>query len=214
MRVSIVIPSRHESIETLAWVNGLIRQGYDVHVTFDNSEPHGFGLCVWRGLSNELGEYVAIMMSDSSDHPYYLPLMKAMMDKGYDMVIGSRYMDGGRQIGGPLVKRTLSRLAGRLLFPIVGVHEVTNAFRMIRVSKLRELTLESNGFAFNLELTAKAHRAGWRIGEVPVTWQDRRGGRSKFHLSKELWQYLKWFAVALGWGGYGVPRRVNRSTCK
>ena len=52
------------------------------------------------------------------------------------------------------------------------------------------------GFAYSIELLVKAHRLGWRIGEVPAAWLERRAGKSRFQVLKWVPQYLKWFCYA------------------
>ena len=91
----------------------------------------------------------------------------------------------GTAIGGPILKRTLSRVAGVSLYWLGGLptHDATNAFRAYRLSVLREIPIESSGgFEYSLEITAKAHIAGHRVTEVPSTWRDRTAGQSRFRL--------------------------------
>jgi len=126
--------------------------------------------------------------------------MLALMDEGCDVVCGSRYMRGGRQIGGPILKGILARLAGLSLHYLAGVptHDVTNSFKMYRRSLLRRITIESQGgFEIGMEILVKAHLLGCKIGEVPSTWRDRSGGESKFMLWKWLPHYLHWYFLAL-----------------
>lgn len=200
--LNVVIPCRNEpTARVLDTVRDIRKFAIELRIITvnDDGEPHGFGLAVRRGLARCQEGNVVIMMSDASDDPSVLWKMELMLKNGYDLVVGSRYMKGGKQIGGPLLKRTLSRWCGRLLyFAGVDTHDATNAYKCMKVSRLHELNLQSNGFALNLEITAKAHRLGWRVGEVPVTWTDRKGGRSKFRLTKELGNYLYWFAFTVG----------------
>lgn len=146
-------------------------------------------------------EVCLVCMGDLSDDMTAVGAMLAMMDEGYDVVCGSRYMRGGRQIGGPWLKGTLARLAGLSLHYLAGVptHDVTNSFKMYRRSLLRRITIESQGgFEIGLEILVKAHLLGCKIGEVPSTWRDRSGGESKFLLWKWLPHYLHWYFIALG----------------
>lgn len=107
------------------------------------------------------------------------------------------------QIGGPILKRTLSRLGGVSLYWLGGLptHDATNAFRAYRLSVLREILIESSGgLECTLEVTAKAHIAGRRIAEVPAMGRDRTTGQSQFRLRKWLPQYIKWYVCALSRG--------------
>lgn len=147
-----------------------------------------------------------VVMADLSDDLALLPAMLEAYRQGAQVVCPSRYMTGGRQIGGPLVKRTLSRLAGLSLKWLAGfpVHDATNNFRLYDAALVRELGIESErGFEIALELTAKAFARGCRIVELPATWRDRTAGRSNFQLLKWLPHYLRWYWYALrhAWRG-------------
>ena len=109
-------------------------------------------------------------------------------------------MRGGRQNGGPLLKRTLSRLAGVSLHFLAGVptHDVTNSFKMYRKQLLDRLTIESSGgFEIGMEIVVKTFAARGKIAEVPSTWTDRAAGTSRFRLWKWLPKYLHWYWFAL-----------------
>jgi dolichol-phosphate mannosyltransferase len=141
-------------------------------------------------------ELCLVCMGDLSDDMAAVSDMIRKMDEGCDLVCGSRYMAGGRQIGGPRFKTFLSRTAGLTLHLLAGLptHDATNSFKMYRRDLLRRLTIESKGgFEIGMEITVKAHLLGCRIGEVPSTWRDRSGGESKFRLFKWLPSYLHWY---------------------
>ena len=149
------------------------------------------------GIAAARAEVVIITMADLSDDVAIVPRMVALIrDEGYDIVCASRYMRGGRQIGGPRLKKLLSRAAGVSLHHLAGLptHDATNAFRAYRRSVLAETEIESRGgFEYSLEITVKAFAAGRRITEVPSTWRDRSAGQSRFRLRQWLPQYLRWY---------------------
>lgn len=151
------------------------------------------------GISASAGPYVLITMSDGSDEPHVVDSMVAIARDGADIVAASRYMPGGRQVGGPFVKRTMSRLAGLTLHWFAGVqtHDSTSNFKLYRRSFLDSITIESQaGFELALELTVKATLAGRTVAEVPTTWRDRTSGQSNFKLRKWLPHYLRWYRRA------------------
>ncbi|OGO52997.1 MAG: glycosyl transferase family 2, partial [Chloroflexi bacterium RBG_16_69_14] len=169
-----------------------------------------------RGLRNDLGRgvlnamkagiagtsapYVLISMADGSDEPHVVDPMVALARDGADVVSASRYMRGGRQVGGPPLKRLMSRTAGLTLHWFAGVptHDPTNNFKLYSRRFLDSVTIESTaGFELALELTVKATIAGWRVAEVPTTWRDRTAGASNFKLRKWLPHYLHWYWVAM-----------------
>jgi glycosyltransferase involved in cell wall biosynthesis len=168
-----------------------------------------------RGLRNDLGRgvlnamkagiagtsapYVLISMADGSDEPEVIDRMVDLARAGADVVSASRYMSGGRQIGGPPLKRLLSRTAGLTLHWFAGVptHDPTNNFKLYRRTFLDATRIDSSaGFELALELTVKATIAGSRIAEVPTTWRDRTAGQSNFKLRKWLPHYLHWYRIA------------------
>jgi dolichol-phosphate mannosyltransferase len=168
-----------------------------------------------RGLRNDLGRgvlnamkagitatsapFVLISMADGSDEPRIVDSMLGLAVDGADVVSASRYMRGGRQIGGPPLKRLMSRTAGLTLHWFAGIatHDPTNNFKLYSRRFLDSVTIESSaGFELALELTVKATIARRRIAEVPTTWRDRTAGQSNFKLRKWLPHYLHWYRVA------------------
>jgi glycosyltransferase involved in cell wall biosynthesis len=164
-----------------------------------NDRGRGVLNAMRAGLAAARGDFVLVTMADGSDEPEVVEQMVRLARDGADVVAGSRYMRGGRQIGGPRLKAMMSRLAGLSLhwFAGVPVHDATSNFRLYRRSFLDSVTIESRaGFELALELTVKAALAGRTMAEVPTTWRDRTSGQSNFRLRKWLPEYLRWYAVA------------------
>ena len=152
------------------------------------------------GIVASRGEYVLISMADGSDEAHVVNAMVELAREGADVVAASRYMRGGRQEGGPLLKRVMSRTAGLTLHWFGGVrtHDPTNNFKLYSRRLLDATLIESEaGFELALELTVKATLAGRRVAEVPTTWRDRTAGQSSFRLRKWLPHYLRWYGVAM-----------------
>ena len=152
------------------------------------------------GFDCAKGETVLVTMADLSDD---LAIVDAMYRKihedGFDIVCGSRYMRGGKQVGGPLLKKFLSSLAGKSLcllrrFP---THDVTNSFKMYRRQILKQIEVQSEGgFEIGMELVVKAFLQNYKITEIPTTWIDRTSGTSKFQMWKWMPSYLRWYIHA------------------
>ena len=160
------------------------------------------------GLRAARAPFVLITMGDGSDDAHDIDPMYRLAREGADVVAGSRYMRGGRQVGGPLLKRTMSRVAGLSLHWLGGlpVHDATSNFRIYSKRLLNQVTIESQGgFELGLELTVKAYRLGMRVAEVPTTWRDRTEGQSRFRLWSWLPRYLHWY-----WRG--IAGRVRART--
>ncbi|HZM72319.1 MAG TPA: glycosyltransferase family 2 protein [Candidatus Polarisedimenticolia bacterium] len=152
------------------------------------------------GIAESHGELVLISMADGSDEPHLIDQMVALARNGADVVAGSRYMPGGRQVGGPPLKRLMSRTAGLTLHWIGGVrtHDATNNFKLYSRRFLESVRIESQGgFELAIELTVKATIAGRRVAELPTTWRDRTAGQSNFKMRAWLPRYLRWYLVAM-----------------
>lgn len=140
-----------------------------------------------------------VVMADLSDDLAQVGRMLELYRQGYHVVVGSRYMKGGRIVNGPVVKQGLSRIAGVSLCWLRGIptHDATNAFKIYDGEMLKHFTLESQrGFELNLEITVKAFLGGYRITEIPSEWRDRTQGKSKFKLWAWLPHYLRWYFYA------------------
>lgn len=151
------------------------------------------------GLKKAQGEAVCVMMADLTDDPTVLNKMYEKYQQGYDVVAASRYMKGGRQIGGPVIKQILSRVAGISLHYLIGLptHDATNSFRLYSKKFLSTVKVESDGgFELAIELTVKAHFTGYKVTEVPTTW-TYLAKESRFYLKKWLPKYLKWYLWAI-----------------
>ena len=162
------------------------------------------------GIAASRGDFVLVSMADGSDEPSIVDEMVGLARQGADVVAASRYMPGGRQVGGPLVKRMLSRVAGLTLhwFGGVATHDPTNNFKLYSRRFLESERIESSaGFELALELTVKATIARRRIAEVPTTWRDRTAGQSNFKLRKWLPHYVHWYVMALRCRLARMPRR-------
>jgi dolichol-phosphate mannosyltransferase len=128
-------------------------------------------------------ERIVEMDCDFSHNPADVPRLVAATDRA-DLALGSRYIPGGRIENWGLVRRTVSAggsLYARLLLS-VGIHDLTGGFKCYRREVLERIDLEavrSRGYAFQIETTYRALRAGFRVVEIPITFADREAGGSK-----------------------------------
>ncbi len=171
----------------------------NVHLVH-NTLGRGVLNAVKAGFQASTGDVVIVMMADRSDDPRDVPALARLIREGADVAAGSRYARGGSQVGGPFIKRTLSRLAGVSLHYLAGlpIRDATNNFRAYSRRVIEQIPIESEaGFALALELTLKAHWRGWRVAETPTTWRDRTAGQSRFRLFAWLPHYMHWYWLAL-----------------
>jgi glycosyltransferase involved in cell wall biosynthesis len=166
------------------------------------------------GFAAARGDAMLVVMADVSDDLVAVDGMLDLMRSGYDLVCGSRYMRGGKQLGGPVVKSLLSRAAGLSLHHILGIptHDITNSFKLYHRRVIEGFTIESDGgFEIGMELTLKAYLAGMRVTEVPSVWTDRAAGKSNFKLLKWLPKYLRWYFTLIYAGALRKGRRSRRA---
>ena len=177
-----------------------LRPAYPMPIHLQKNTGRGVCDAIKQGLLASQSTFVLVTMADMSDDYAKLPLMLEKAAAGWDIICGSRYMRGGNQYGGPLLKKTLSRLAGLSLHWMAGVptHDVTNSYKLYRRAILDEISLESSGgFEIGIEIVVKAHALGMKITEVPCSWWDRSQGESRFRLMKWIPLYMKWYLYAL-----------------
>ena len=141
----------------------------------------------------------AVLMYPADDD-YNAPQIDRMMQKfreGCDIVVASRFIPGGCMKGCPWLKATLVRSSAFALYHLgrLPSRDPSNGLRIFSRRVLDTIPIESTvGFAYSIELLVKAHRLGWRIGEVPAEWHERRAGKSRFQVLKWVPQYLRWFS--------------------
>jgi dolichol-phosphate mannosyltransferase len=146
----------------------------------------GLGTAILAGMRYAMEHDYAYFMSmdaDFSHHPRYLPAMVAGM-KGHDLMLGSRYVLGGGTVNWPWSRRLMSggvNLLVRFLMRIPA-RDTSGGFRCYRVDRLRRTDLEhlwSHGYSFQEEVLYRCRKAGSKIGETPIVFEDRRAGSSK-----------------------------------
>ena len=153
------------------------------------------------GIDHARADVVVVTMADGCDDPQQIDQLARLVERGVVVAAASRYVRGGQQVGGPVLKRTLSRLAGLSLhwFARVGTRDATNSFKAYERSFVQTVGIDSDaGFEVGLELVAKAKRLRLPVAEVPTIWLDRSFGVSNFKLAKWLPRYLHWYRFAYG----------------
>jgi dolichol-phosphate mannosyltransferase len=139
----------------------------------------GFGWALARGY-----DLVIEMDADFSHDPRYLPALIERARAGAHVVVGSRYVEGGGTVNWGLARQAISRFGGLYARSVLSmrIRDLTSGFVCYRRDALERLDLasiRSNGYSFQIEMKYRAHRAGLRIEEVPIVFEDRRVGQSK-----------------------------------
>ena len=165
-----------------------------------NSDPHGFGWAVRRGLEAFTGDAVAIFMADASDDPRDLVRYYRKLEEGYECVFGSRFIPGAEIRDYPPHKLLLNRLANSLIRILFWIpfNDVTNAFKCYRRSVIEGMRpLLSHHFNLTVELPLKAIVRGYSYAVVPISWTNRASGISKLKIKEMGSRYL--FIVLYLW---------------
>ena len=147
----------------------------------------GYGHSLVDGYRRALdGDYARLVQLDAdfSHDPRRVPALVEASHGGADVVIGSRYCEGGGVENWPLRRRALSRFANAYVCRITGlrVRDTTSGFRCYTrraLARLLEGRIAGEGYAFLVEAVYRAHREGLTVAEVPITFTDRREGQSK-----------------------------------
>jgi glycosyltransferase involved in cell wall biosynthesis len=166
-----------------------------------NTNGPGPARAIRFGIEHARAPVAVVTMADGSDDAEQIDDLCKLVERGVVIAAASRYMSGGRQIGGPVVKGQLSRLAGLSLFWFarVGTRDATNSFKAYSTEFVREVGIESDaGFEIGIELVAKARRLGRPVAEIPTIWLERAQGTSNFKVAKWVPRYLRWYRFAFG----------------
>jgi dolichol-phosphate mannosyltransferase len=147
----------------------------------------GLGPAYLAGFHEALAgdaELVLEIDCDFSHDPQDVPRLIAAAEEGADVVLGSRYVSGGGVGNWGAIRRAISRGASfyTAFFLRMGVSDPTGGFKCFRRHVLETLDLDAinaKGYAFQIETTYRAKRAGFRIVEIPIVFSDRTAGRSK-----------------------------------
>ena len=152
-------------------------------------------------------DYICTMDADFSHSPESLPALIDKAAAGYDLVIGSRYVRGGAVVGSPPLRKFISYAANTLAHTILGVtaRDCTAGFRCYRRQVLEIVDLDaifSSGYSFLVEMAFRVERAGFRTGEVPITFVNRTEGSSKIsklEIYKAMYTIVRLRTSALPW---------------
>jgi dolichol-phosphate mannosyltransferase len=211
-----VTPTYNESENVPKLIPAVLRQAPNMHILIvDDGSPDGTGQIVKeimktnpnvhlieRAGKQGLGtayvagfkyaiengyDFVFEMDADFSHNPNDIPVFLSKMDK-YDLVIGSRYINGVRILNWPMNRLLLSYSANVYTRIITGlpVTDATGGFKCYRIDALKAIDLDkirSNGYAFQIEMSFKVWKKGFRLLEIPIIFADRTSGASKMSKS-------------------------------
>jgi len=163
---------------TIVVVETLMNEHRNLHLLV-RKENRGLSQSLYEGMLHAQADLVQCLDCDFSHPPEKIPIFYHFLkNEGFDMVIGSRYLEGGEVIHWPVIRRGLSfgaALLSRLLIP--NVKDSGSGFFAINLRILNATRLSPRGFRMGFEILGKAH---WtRVQEIPIVFKDREFGQSK-----------------------------------
>jgi dolichol-phosphate mannosyltransferase len=200
---SVTTPARvlicydHDADDTLPAIRDTPPPG--LAVEFVRNAGRGAHGAVMSGFAASTAPFILMYPADDDTNAPMLDRMVALGRAGCDIVCASRFIPGGAMVGCPWLKATLVRSANFTLRHVARLPstDASNGFRLFSRRVIDGIAVESDqGFCYSIELLVKAHRLGWRIGEVPVRWFERRHGESRFRVLEWLPAYLRWYRYA------------------
>lgn len=234
-RTLVILPTFNESATIEQVLSRVLSQPRSVDVlVVDDSSPDGTGELVRRlasgeprvhlverpaksGLASAYTEGFALairdgydliveMDADLSHDPNELPGLLGVAGD-HDLVVGSRYVEGGSVTNWSRMRLWLSKAGNRYARLMLGIplHDATSGYRVYRRRLLEDLVthpITSEGYGFQIELVLRAHRLGYTLAETPITFREREHGHSKISRTivvEALWQVTRWgFALRSG----------------
>jgi dolichol-phosphate mannosyltransferase len=220
--ISLIVPTLNEAdnIEPLLERIALVRPALDQIIFVDDgstdgtqqrirslADPAGVELierhapslglagAVIAGARKARGEWLVVMDADLSHPPEKIAeLLEPLMEGRADIVIGSRYVKGGTTPGWPVWRKTMSRAAAALAYPLTGVHDSMCGFFAMPRKLLLELTPAATGFKIAFEVLVQGGR-NLRVVEIPIAFRDRARGVSKMSFGVALLFAFRWVAA-------------------
>lgn len=237
MKALVIIPTYNESENIELIIDEVLKQSevLEILVVDDNSPDHtadivkkiqqdnnrihlleregklGLGTAYVAGFKYALShgyDLVFEMDADFSHDPEMLPLMLKQMDK-YDLVIGSRYIQGINVVNWPLRRLILSYLAAQYvkIITLMPIHDPTGGFKCFRREVLESINLDevmSDGYSFQIEMNYRTWLKKFKIKEIPIVFTDRRSGESK--MSKRIIREAIFMVWKLRW--YHLKKKI------
>ena len=169
-----------------------IATSYRVRLIEQDGRDLGLAGAIMSGARAAEGEILLVMDADLSHPPERMKDLLAPLFAGTaDLVVGSRYVQGGSTPGWPMWRRIVSRTGAALAYPLTGLHDSMCGFFAIRRSRLLELAPQTSGFKIVFETVVRAGGT-LRICEIPITFRERVRGKSKMSFGVAVRFLFRW----------------------
>jgi glycosyltransferase involved in cell wall biosynthesis len=202
LAVQVIVVDDNSPDGTGAVADRLAREHRGQVKVIHRSGKLGLGTAYVAGFKRALSEgadLICTMDADFSHNPRYILDMVERIDQGYDLVIGSRYVEGGGTSGCTTSRKLLSHGANAFARATLGLdaHDATAGFRCYRPEVLESVGLDeikADGYSFLIEMLYRVQRLGWQVGEAPILFENRRQGVSKIsqdEIIRAVWTVLR-----------------------
>jgi len=198
--LEVVIIDDNSPDKTWEIVENLKKKNKKIHLIL-RKKDRGRGFAGKEGFKFALknkADYIIEMDADFSHDPRYIPLFLEEI-KNADLVLGSRLVKGGKDIGRGLIRRLITKIANLYIQLMLGlrVKDCNSGYRCFRSKVIKAINpdkIKAKGPDIVQEVLYKAHLKGFRIKEIPIEFIDRKKGKSKLgiqQLSRGYWAILK-----------------------
>lgn len=181
-------------------VNQYAKKNKNISCLQTTPKAQGFANALKKGFMAVSTGAIVPIMADLCDEPKTINIMYDKMQKGWDVVCGSRYMKGGEKTGGSLLQHYLSKFVCKSLKYVTGIptSDVSNAFKMYRKEWLSQVKINpKSGVEASMEILFQMYFNGAKITEVPTSWIGRKVGKSKFQILHRAPRYIHIYLWAL-----------------
>jgi len=207
MITSVIIPTKNEPLinELISEIHNVLKNINHEIIVVDKSDKvpeingakliiqksDGLGNAIMEGIRNSKGDIIITMDGDFSHDPKDIKNLLLGIDKGYDIVIGSKYIKGGKTED-PFIRVMISTIANFFARKFLGikVKDPMSGFSAVKRKVYENVKLNPLGYKIMMELIYKAQKLGYKVGEAPITFHQRKAGKSKFNI-KEVIRFLK-----------------------
>jgi len=185
---SLIVVIDDSSHDGTASIVEELQKKYGNILVFTRPAKLGLGTAITDGFKVILSlenppDYIITMDADYSHNPQTIPKLLAAAEKGYDLVIGSRYKEGSRIVGWHILRRLISRVANFIASTMVGmrIRDCTSGFRCYSRAYVESVIryLHSQTYEIQIETVKQAWTRGFKVKEVPITFENRKRGKSK-----------------------------------